>query len=151
MCSQSYGFSSSHIRMWELDHKEGWAAKECCFWTAVMGKTQSTLDNKEIKPINPPRNQPCIFIGRTDAKAKVAILWPLNMKIWLIGKDLMLGKIEGKRRRGWQRRRWLDGTTESLYMSLSKLLEITKFRKAWCASVYGVRKSDVTCLVTEQQ
>ena len=139
-----YGCESWTIK--KAEHQRS-AAFELWWW----GRLKSPLDNKEIKPVNPTGNQPCIFIGKTDAEVKVPILWPLNMKIWLIGKDLMLGKIEGKRRRGRQRMRWLDGTTDSLDICLSKLWEITKFRKAWCASVYGVIKSDVTYLVTEQQ
>ena len=84
--SQSYGFSSSHVWMWELDHKEDWALKNWCFWTAVLEKTlQSPLDSKEIKPVNPKGNQPWIFTGRTDAEA--LILWPPDAKNWLIGKD----------------------------------------------------------------
>ena len=81
--SQSYGFSSSHAQMWELDHKEGWAPKNWCFWIVMLEKIlESPLDCKEIKPVNPKGNQSWIFIGRTDAEA--AILWPLG----LIGKDL---------------------------------------------------------------
>ena len=87
-CSLSYGFSSSHVWMWELDHKEGWAAKNWCFWTVVLEKTlESPLENKEIKPINPKGNRPWIFLGRTDAEAEATILWPPDVKSWLIGKD----------------------------------------------------------------
>ena len=102
--SQSYGFSSSHVWMWELDHNEGWAPKNWCFWTVVLEKTlESTLDCKEIKSVNPKRNQFWTFIGRTDAETP--ILWPHDVKSWLTGKTLMLGKIEGRRRRGRQRMR----------------------------------------------
>ena len=89
--SQSYGFSSSHVQMWELDHKAGWVPKYWCFWTVVLEKTLETpLDCKEIKPVNPKGNQPWIFIGRTDAEAP--ILWPCNAKSWLTGKDPDAGK-----------------------------------------------------------
>ena len=89
--SQSYGFSSSHVQMWELDHEEGWVPKNWCFWTVVLEKTlESPLDCKEIKPGNPKGNQPWIFIGRTDAEA--LILWPPDVKSWLIGKDPDAGK-----------------------------------------------------------
>ena len=112
MYSQSYGLSSSHILMWELYHK-GWALKNWCFQTVVMEKTlESPLDCKEIKLANPKRNQPWILIGRTDAEAEALILWPPDVKSQLIGKDLMLGKIECKRRRGRQRMRWLDSITD---------------------------------------
>ena len=103
--SQSYIFSNSHVWIWELDYKESWAPKNWCFWTVVLQKTlQSPLDCKEIKPVNPKGNQSWIFIGRTDAEAETPIVWPPDAKSWLIGKDLMLGKIEGGRRRddrGW--------------------------------------------------
>ena len=93
--SQSNGFSSSHVQMWESDHKEGWAPKNWCFWTAGMEKTlESPLDCKEIKPVNPKGNQSWIFIGRTDAEAEpeAPILWPRDAKRWLIGKDPDAGK-----------------------------------------------------------
>ena len=91
LCSQSYAFSSSHVQMWELNHKEGWALKNWCFWTVVLEKTlESPLDSKEIKPVNPKGNQPWIFTGRTDAEAPK--LWLPDAKNWLIGKDPDGGK-----------------------------------------------------------
>ena len=86
--SQSYDISSSHVQMWELNHKEGWAPKNWCFWTVVLKKTpERPLDCKEIKPVNPKENQSWIFIGRTDAEAETPILWPSDAKSWLVGKD----------------------------------------------------------------
>ena len=91
--SQSYGLSSSHIQMWELDHKEGRAPKNWCFQIVVLEKTlESPLDCKEIKPVNPKGNQPWIFIGRTGAEAEAPIRWPPYVKSWLIGKDTDAGK-----------------------------------------------------------
>ena len=136
--TQSYGFPSSHAQIWELDHKEGWASKNRCFqielwcWKRPL---ESPLDYKGIQPVHPKGNQPRIFTGRTDAKTKAPILWPPD------AKTLMLGKIEGRRRRGRQRKRWLDGISDSKYMSLSKLQEMVKDRKAWRATVHGVTKS----------
>ena len=129
--SQGYGISSSHVWMWELDYKESWLPKNWCFWTVVLEKTlESPLDCKEIQSVHPKGNQSWIYIGRTDAEAETPILWPLDMKNWLIEKTLMLGKIEGKRRRGQQRMRWLDGGPSAIDMSLSKLLEMVKDREA---------------------
>ena len=89
--SQSYGCSSSHVQMWELGHKEGWASKNWCFWTVVLEKTlESLLDSKEIKPVNPKGNQPWIFIGKIEAEAP--ILWPPDAKSQLIGRDSDAGK-----------------------------------------------------------
>ena len=91
--SQNYGFSSSHVWMWELDYKESWAPKNWWFWTVVLAKTlESSLDCKEIQPVHPKGNQSWIFIGRTDVEAKTPILWPLDMKNWLTGKDPAAGK-----------------------------------------------------------
>ena len=88
LSSQGYGFSNSHVWMWELDHKEGWALKNWCFWTVVLEKIlESPLDCKEIQPVNPKGNQSWIFIGRTDAEAEAPILWPSDGKRWLIVKD----------------------------------------------------------------
>ena len=127
--SQSYGFSSSHVWMWELNHKEGWAQKNWCFWTVVLEKTlESPLDSK-ISPVNPKGNPPWIFIGRTDAEAEAPLLCPPNAKSWFIWKVLDAGKIEGKRS-GWQRMRWLDSITNWMDRNLSKLHEIVEDRGA---------------------
>ena len=113
--SQSCGFPSSHVWMWELDYKESWVPKNWYFWTVVLEKTlESPLDSKEIQPVHPKGNQSWIFIGRTVAEAETPILWPPDVKNDSLGKTLMLGKIEGRRRRGWQRMRWLDSITNSM-------------------------------------
>ena len=117
----SYGFSSSRVWMWELDYKESWSVKNWCFWTVVLEKTlESPLDCKEIQPVHPKRKQSWIFIGRTDVEAETPeyfghLMWRSDS----LEKTLMLGKTEGRRRRGWQRLRWLDGITDSMDMSLS--------------------------------
>ena len=109
---QSYGFYSSHVWMWELDHKEGWAPKNWCFWTVVLEKTlECPLDSKEIKPVNPKEDQHCLCIGRTDAEAAAPIFVHLMWRASSLEKPWMVGKIEGKRRRDWQGVRWLDGIT----------------------------------------
>ena len=97
------------------------------------------MTSKKIKPVNPKGNQPQIFIGRTDAKAGAPILWPPDVKGYSLKKTLMLGKIEGRRRRGQQRMGWLDGIIDSMDMSFSKLREIVKDREAWRTAIHGVR------------
>ena len=98
--SQSYGFSSSRVWMWELDLKEGWAPKNWCFLTVVLEKThESPCDSREIKPVNPKGNQPWIFIGKTDAEAEAPMLWSLDAKSWLIGKDPDIGKDSSQKKR----------------------------------------------------
>ena len=115
-------FSSTHVWMWELDYKESWVPKNWCFWTVVLEKTlQSPLACKEIQPVNPKGDQSWIFIGRTDVEAETPLLWPPDVKNWLTGKDPDLGKIEGARRRGQQKTRWLNDIINSVDMSLSKL------------------------------
>jgi len=144
----SYSFSSSHVWMWELDHKEGWTPN-WCFRAVVLEKTlESPLDCKEIKEIklvNPKGNQYWLFIRRTDAEAKARIFWPPKEKSYSLEKILMLEKTEGRRRRGWQRMRWLDGITDSIDMSLSKCWEMVKGQRslAYC-SPWGHKESDRT-------
>ena len=111
--SQSYGFSSIHVQMWVLDHKEGWAPKNCSFYNVVLEKTlESPLHNK-IKPVNPKGNQPWIHIGRTDMEAEAPILWPPNVKSQFIGKDPNAGKDWGQEKvgdRGWEG--WMASGTQ---------------------------------------
>ena len=128
--------------MWELDHKEGLALENWCFWILVLGRTlESPLDCKEIKPVNPKRNQPWMFIVRTDAEAEVPILWPSDVKSWLFGKDPDAGKewmqeekgTTDNKTVGWHH--WLNE------MNLSKCWELVMDKEPWCVAVHGVAKN----------
>ena len=148
--NQRYGFSTSHVQMCELDHKEGWLPKIWCFWTVVLEKIlESPLNCKEIEPVNPKGNQSSIFIKQTDVKLKLQYFGHLIQRAYSLENILMLGKMEGKRKRGWQRdeggnrgMRWLEivgwyhGWTWVWGNS-----EIVRVRKAWGASLYGITKS----------
>ena len=143
---QSYGFSSSHVQMWKLDHKESWVLKNWCFWTVVLEKTlESPLDCKEIQPVHPKGDQPWIFIERTDAEAEIPILWPPDAKNWLIGKDPEAGKDwrqEEKRMTedemvGWHH--WLNGH------GFEQALGVDVGQASLpCCSPWGHKESDMT-------
>ena len=127
--------------MWELDHKKGRVPKNWGFQIVVLEKTpESPLDSKEMKPVNPKGNQPWILIWSTDAEAEASILWPPDVKSQLIGKDPDAGK-DWRQEKGVTEVRWLDGITDSVDMSLSKLQEIVKEREAQRAVVHGVSKN----------
>ena len=133
LSSQSCGFSSIHVLMWELDHKEGWTLKNWCFQTVVLEKTlESPLDRRKMKPDNPKGNQPWIYTGSPDGEAP--ILWPPDVKSYPTGKVPDAGKDWGQKEKGQQRMRCSDGITDSMDMSLSKLREIVKDREA-CKSM----------------
>ena len=148
--SRGYDLPSGHIQLWKLDCKESRAPKNRCLQTVVLEKTpESPLDSKEIKPINLKGHQPWLFTGRTDAEAEAPILWPPDANICghliqtadSLEKSLMLGKIEGRRRRGRQRMRYLNSIMDAMNMNLGKPREMVRDREVCCAAVHGVANS----------
>ena len=144
--SKSYGFSRSHVWMWQLDHIEGWAPKNWCFWAVVEKKTlDSPLDCKEIQPVNPKGNQSWMFIGRTDAKAETPILWQPDVKSWFIREDPHAGK-------DWRQEE--KGTTEDEMVGWHHRWDGHEFEQApgdgegqgslACCSPWGRKESDTT-------
>ena len=142
--SQGYGFSSSHVWMWELDYKESWAQKNWYFWTVVLEKTlENPLDSKEIQPIHPKGDQFWVFIGRTDVEAETPILWPPDAKCWLIEKDPDAGKDWGQEEKGTTEDEMFGWHYQLDGHGLGGLWELVMDRDAWHAVVHGDRKSVV--------
>ena len=138
--------------MWQLDHKEGWAPKNWCFWTLVLEKTlESPLDCKEIKPVNPIGNQPWIFIGKTDAETEAPILWPPDVKSQLTGKDPDAGQDWGKEEKGTTEDEMVGWHHQLRGHEFEQTQEIVKDRKVWRASVHGSQRVGHNWATEQQQ
>ena len=140
--SQGYGFSSSHVWMWELDYNESWAPKNWCFWTVMLKKTpESPLECKEIQPINPQGISPEYSLEWLMLKLKLQYLGHLLWRIHSLENTLILGKIEVGRRRGQHRMRWLNGISNTMDITFSSIWELVMDRETWRAEVHGFAKS----------
>ena len=139
--SEGYDLSSCHVWMWELDDKEGRVPKSWYWWVVLEKTLESPLDSKEIKPVNPKGNQPWLLLERLILNLKLQYFGHLMWRTDSLEKTLILGNIEGRRRRGWQRIRWLGGITDLMGMNLDKLQEMVRDREAWRALVRGLTKS----------
>ena len=140
-CRQSYGFFINQVWMWEVDHKKSWKSKNWCFWTAVLKTLESPLDCKEIKPRSQSWKKSTLNIHRKDWcwSPNTLAMWCKEPTHWK--RPWCWKKIEGRRRRQWQRTRWLDGIIDSMHINVSKLWEIVKDREAWYAAIQGLAKS----------
>ena len=146
LSSQIYSFSSSHVWMWEFDHKESWELKNQCFWAVVLEKTlESPLDCKEIKPVHPKGNQSWVFIGRTDVEAETPILWPPDAKNWLIGKDPDAGKDWRQEEKGMKKDEMVGWHYQLYGHEFEQAPGVGDGQGSLvCCSPWGLKESDTT-------